>query len=1845
MRLVGVLLFLFLTVSLFSQSGTRPNQIQGSPYKGGVLVTKAAYYDHARKDTFYIYQHMPIDSLGIVGGADSFYINGVWVYNGDTVTIQPDSLFATVLGGTNDRLLQLRDGSGTVDFDPSSINEIQYIDGYYTGAGASILSPHLLRRVNLSALPKAGFFIPPDFQFLIDEDPYNELGDTYIRSDSLFNRLCQECDELFRGIIDTSALNEIGNLRIEGDSVFYQKCPSCIDSLIGVIIHPAFIEQDSVIGNEFGFARFSNDSLYYRKCPTCLDSLFGVIVHPVNLDNDSLNERGTVRFNLDSIFYKPCPSCSESFVGKVIHPTTIDSTTVSSTATVTLTEVANNITATVNDGSITPVKLSKNYVDFITNETAYGAKTWGDTTIRAEVDSFAYFNVWKTTSPGLSHIPPFYFTGGKFPNPIPGQPSNYVYNFGPNMHPGGGLTIPNESAFGVSFEERFYISGKPYNEFHILAIDSAGIQRRPLTAVFAKDGSWNAISQQLSRYSLLDKDQTKEIYRIDTDTELFQYQSGGDTKHIFFKANYQPIWQNNGSSNFPLIGYLTTGGSRLQLGNPSGNTIGRIGQSFEFGHNGLDYIGSALGDGATNLHLGTTSKKYNTVWVNGNFELPLRLTVPTNANGWGHGITSTRYYFYDYTTSAEILTLRGTGRVGIGNFNPSYNLDVTGTVRATNYTGGTFSGYLGKDASGQIVDAATPDLSNTNELQTVSKSGTIVTLSNSGGSFSVADQDSSKTNELITSFTRVSDSLKITDPGGTYAVYSPIGTGTVTNVSATSPLFSSGGTTPNITIQNGSTSQSGAITSTDWNLFNNKVGGSGTLNYVPKWTGANTLSGTSQIFDSGSLVGIGTAAPGYKIDVNGTARIVTSLRLDWLAGSGSRMVITDNNGDISATTLPPTGSGTTNYMTKWSSSTALTNSQFFDNGTQVGLGFTTLYNKFNIDGDIGLYKTGGSTLNIGSEHYYSAGFYNKTPAIGAVVDPAVAIPASLAFYTYNGSRNERMRILGNGNVGIGTTTPGYKVEITGDIAVSDLSGTSTALIGKNGSNKFTNVTLGSGFSWSSGTLNFTETYLGTVTSIATGNGITGGTITSTGTLGLTGQALAFHNLGSNGFAVRTSSGNVSARSLVQGTGITITNTDGVSGNPTITNSAPDQTVSISGAGITNVTGTYPNFTITSTEVDGSPSNELQTISTSGAAGNITLSNGGGTLNLNVNDADASSSNEFNTSMGLSGTTIQITDGGGTLGVNIASIVGGYWGLSGTELTATSSSYNVGIGTTSTLYNKFNVVGDMGLYKVGSSTINIGSDAYNSAGYYNKTPAIGSVYDPTYAVAASLAFSTYNGNRVERMRILGNGNVGIGDSTPTYKLDIVGDLALTDFTGSTFAGYIGKDVNGQIVDAATPDLSTSNEINVLSLGAKSGSTVPLNSSNSGGTINFKEGTGITLTRSSNDLTITSSASDGNGIYDGSGSLSINTDVNANSKTFLLHSSGTTTNSNFELYRTYTDLETYNSSTTTGSGIYSEDGKVIVQTSVGGNIKSSFLSNTTTAKMGFDSTYLLTYNGAAKLKINNSFGTSGYYLTSGGSGSMSWTAPPAAATPVDIQTFTSGGTWTKPSGAKSITVVAIGGGGGGGSGSCIDNSTVNSGSGGGGGGAGGYSSATFDATSMPGTVSVTVGSGGGGGTNQTSFPANGFTGSSGGTSRFDNYLAASGGSGGGAGQQSTTSAGGASGIGIISDGGLGGGSANTATAGSNGSAAKFASGGGNGGAGVTTSSGGANSGATSPLLSNNSSQSRFGTGGTGGAAANPGGTGASYGGGGGGGGAARSAAHVQSGSGGTGGPGIVIVYTYF
>ena len=62
-----------------------------------------------------------------------------------------------------------------------------------------------------------------------------------------------------------------------------------------------------------------------------------------------------------------------------------------------------------------------------------------------------------------------------------------------------------------------------------------------------------------------------------------------------------------------------------------------------------------------------------------------------------------------------------------------------------------------------------------------------------------------------------------------------------------------------------------AVSSSDINP-NNLIDGSGTLNYIPKWTPDGNTVGNSQIFDNGTNVGLGTTSPSRKLDVIGDIR-------------------------------------------------------------------------------------------------------------------------------------------------------------------------------------------------------------------------------------------------------------------------------------------------------------------------------------------------------------------------------------------------------------------------------------------------------------------------------------------------------------------------------------------------------------------------------------------------------------------------------------------------------------------------------------------------------------------------------------------------------------------------------------------------------------------------------------------------------------------------------------------------------------------------------------------------------------------------------------------------------------
>jgi phage host-nuclease inhibitor protein Gam len=145
--------------------------------------------------------------------------------------------------------------------------------------------------------------------------------------------------------------------------------------------------------------------------------------------------------------------------------------------------------------------------------------------------------------------------------------------------------------------------------------------------------------------------------------------------------------------------------------------------------------------------------------------------------------------------------------------------------------------------------------------------------------------------------------------------------------------------------------------------------------------------------------------------------------------------------------------------------------------------------------------------------------------------------------TYNGTAwtNTNSISVANGGTGATTLTANNVILGNGTSAVQFVApGTSGNVLTSNGTTWVSQAPSGGGGGGS-----------GTVTSVATGTGLTGGPITTTGTISLTGQALAVHNLATSGFFVRTGADTVVARTISAGPGISVSDGDGVSNNPTI----------------------------------------------------------------------------------------------------------------------------------------------------------------------------------------------------------------------------------------------------------------------------------------------------------------------------------------------------------------------------------------------------------------------------------------------------------------------------------------------------------------------------------------------------------------------------------------------------------------------------------------------------------------------------------------------------------------------
>jgi hypothetical protein len=261
-------------------------------------------------------------------------------------------------------------------------------------------------------------------------------------------------------------------------------------------------------------------------------------------------------------------------------------------------------------------------------------------------------------------------------------------------------------------------------------------------------------------------------------------------------------------------------------------------------------------------------------------------------------------------------------------------------------------------------------------------------------------------------------------------------------------------------------------------------------NYVLKATG--TTIGNSIIYDNGTNVGIGNTNTSFTLDVSGTGRFTGIVTFGSTLSNGTyAYTLPSATGTLALTSAIPAnpvgGTGTTNYISKFTGASTIGNSIITDNGTNVGIGNTNTSYTLDVSGSLrnttsAYFATASGTVGIGTTSATSplSIFYPSTSAdvnyikmempswggstnfkkniiwhdsgaiVGAIGMSFASSQTYMDFHSFYNSAHTTttlMRIQGNGNVGIGTVTPARKLTVVGTIAaiLSDANDVQCAL--------------------------------------------------------------------------------------------------------------------------------------------------------------------------------------------------------------------------------------------------------------------------------------------------------------------------------------------------------------------------------------------------------------------------------------------------------------------------------------------------------------------------------------------------------------------------------------------------------------------------------------------------------------------------------------------------------------------------------------------------------------------------------------------------------------------------------
>ena len=295
-----------------------------------------------------------------------------------------------------------------------------------------------------------------------------------------------------------------------------------------------------------------------------------------------------------------------------------------------------------------------------------------------------------------------------------------------------------------------------------------------------------------------------------------------------------------------------------------------------------------------------------------------------------------------------------------------------------------------------------------------------------------------------------------------------------TGTSGTAFNISSSGSIHTFNIPYASGSITGQLQSADWLTFNDKLSGSGTANYLVKFTGASTTA-NSLLYDDGTYLSINSSSPTALLTVQGSSTLPTIPIFRVSSSSNSTLFTVNANGNVGIGTTEP-GAKLDVAGRLWVNgvSSSLTGGMalapFVMNTDSIGRGIRMITSDYN-DTDTGtalmfgfgagtgntvasltVYVDGSAsygTLSINSGAIGNVGIGMAAPLSRLAVRGNVSIGTSATYYNVAAPASG---LIVEGNVGIGTTTPANLLQVVGNIQIGSVAtGTAYGLIFNTGS--------------------------------------------------------------------------------------------------------------------------------------------------------------------------------------------------------------------------------------------------------------------------------------------------------------------------------------------------------------------------------------------------------------------------------------------------------------------------------------------------------------------------------------------------------------------------------------------------------------------------------------------------------------------------------------------------------------------------------------------------------------------------------------------------------------------------